>query len=170
MRRQWLLMFASLLLLWTIVTQVNHYLAVWHVHLFVGGLFITFAALRFPARSGLLLSAAAGLLCDANSPTPPGTHLLLFSIAHALICNFRHRLPAEHTATQVIIATVANAGLYLALTIILATRQPIIVQLWPRLIFDLLLSELFLILIGPWFFALQGRIISLDRFALRGRL
>lgn len=170
MRRQWLLMSGALLLLWALTAQINHYLTGHGVHLFVGALYVTFTALQFPARSGLLLSAAAGLLCDAVAPVPPGTHLLLFAVAHALICKSRHRLPADHGTSQVIIALIANAALYLALSLILIVRQPVIAQLWPRLIWDLLLSEIFIALIGPWFFALQSRIIDLNRFALRGRL
>lgn len=170
MRRQWLLMFGALVLLWALTSQVNHYLAGRSVHLFVGALYITFTALQFPARSGLLLSAVVGLLCDAVTPVPPGTHLLLFALAHALISKSRHRLPADHATSQVIIALITNAALYLALSLILIIRQPIIAQLWPRLIWDLLLSETFVVLIGPWFFALQSRILDLNRFALRGRL
>lgn len=170
MRRQWLLMFGAFLLLWTLTAQVNHYLSGLSVHLFVGALYVTFTALQFPVRRGILLSALAGLLCDTISPVPPGTHLLLFAIAHALISKSRHRLPTDDSTSQVIIALVTNAALYLALSIILISRHPIIAQLWPRLLWDLLLSETFIVLIGPWFFALQGRILDLNRFALRGRL
>lgn len=168
MRRPWLLMFVALLLLWVITTQINHYLSGYQAHLFIGALFVTFTALRFPVPSGLLLSAAAGLLCDSAAPVPFGSHLLLFTIAHAIICHARHRLPAEHAISQLIVALITNAALYLALTLVLIARQPIIAQLWPRLLWDLLLSEAALVVIGPWFLALQGRIINLDRLALRG--
>lgn len=170
MRRLWLLMFAALVLLWTVTAQVNHYLTGHGVHLFVGALYCTFTALRFPVRSGLLLSAALGLLCDAVSPVPPGTHLLLFCFAHALISQLRHRLPTDHDQTQILVALAANAALYLALTAVLIARQPVIARLGPRLLWDLLLSEIFIGLIGPWFLALQGRILALDRLALREHL
>lgn len=170
MRRLGLLIFGSILLLWAVTAQLNHALSGLGVHLFAGGLFVTFVALQFPTRGALLLSAAVGLLCDAATPVPLGIHLFLFAGAHALIAKFRQRLPADHDTTQLIVALAANAALYLALTVILATRQPLIAALWPRLLWDLILSETYVALVGPWFFALQGRILDLDRFALRGRL
>ncbi len=170
MRRLGLLLFGSILLLWAITAQLNHALSSFGIHLFAGGLCVPFVALQFPSRSGLLVSAAAGLLCDAVTPVPVGTHLFLFAVAHALMAKLRHRLPADDGITQLIIALVTNAALYLALTIILAARQPVIASLWPRLLWDLILSEIYVALVGPWFFALQGRILDLDRFALRGRL
>ncbi|MCC6414918.1 MAG: hypothetical protein IT582_03295 [Opitutaceae bacterium] len=170
MRRTWLLIFGAFLLLWTITAQTNHYLSGRGTHLFVGALFITVTALRLPVRGGLLLSAAVGLLCDATTPVPPGTHLLLFAAVHALICQFRHRVPADLCATQLLLALAANAALYLALSSILIARHPLLAQQWPRLGWDLLWSEVFIALIGPWFFALQGRVIDLDRFALREHL
>ncbi len=169
MKRQWLLTFLSLLLLWVLLAQINHYLAVWHLHLFVGALYVTFSALRLPARGGLLITILAGLLCDANSPVPFGTHMVLFAIAHVLIFKARFRIPAEHSTTQVVVALLANFGLYITVTIILVIGTPMIGRMWPRLIFDLLLSQLCLLLIGPWFFALQARILELDRHALRRR-
>lgn len=169
MKRQWLLTFLSLLLLWVVVAQLNHYLAVWHLHLFTGALYITFTALRLPARGGLLISALAGLWCDANTAVPFGTHLLLFTIAHAFISKAHHRIPAEHPTTQLIVALIANLGLYIALALILTFDSPVIGRMWPRMIFDLLISQLFLVLAGPWFLALQARIIEIDRYALRSR-
>ena len=35
--------------------------------------------------------------------------------------------------------------------------------IWPRLIVDLLCSQVFLVLIAPWFFALQTRALTLAR-------
>jgi rod shape-determining protein MreD len=169
MKRQWLLTFLSLLLLWAIVTQVNHYLAVWHLHLFAGALYVTFAALRLPARGGLLISALAGLICDANTAVPFGTHLILFTVAHALISKAHHRIPSEHPGTQLVIALITNFGLYAALASVMIVGTPLLGKMWPRMILDLLLSQLFLVLVGPWFFALQSRILLLDRYALRSR-
>jgi rod shape-determining protein MreD len=169
MKRQWLLTFLSLLLLWVIVTQFNHYLAVWHLHLFAGALYVTFSALRLPARGGLVISALAGLLCDANTAVPFGTHLLLFSVAHALMSKAHHRIPSEHPTTQLVIALITNLGLYTALAVVMTINTPLLGGMWPRMLFDLLLSQLFIVLVGPWFFALQSRILLLDRLALRGR-
>lgn len=169
MYRGWLFTFLTLLLLWVLVAQVNHLLAVWHMYVFVGALYVTFNALRLPVRAGAIATVLGGLLCDANAPVPFGTHLLLFMVAFALIHNLRKRLPAEETATRVAIALLANFGLYLALTILRAFHTPILGEMWPRLLFDLLVSELFLLLIAPWFFALQTRVLQLARVRDRTR-
>lgn len=169
MYRGWLFTFITLLLLWVLVAEVNHYLAVWHMYVFVGALYVTFNALRLPTRAGAIATVLGGLLCDANAPVPFGTHLLLFIAAFALIHHLRKRLPTEDTATRVGVALLVNFCLYLALTILLAVRAPIIGHMWPRLLFDLLLSEFFLLLIAPWFFALQTRVLELARVRERTR-
>jgi|UniRef100_UPI004049F680 rod shape-determining protein MreD len=169
MKRQWLLTFLSLLLLWVVITQLNHYLAIWHFHIFVGALFIAFSAMRLPVRGGLMITVLAGLLWDANTPVPFGSHMLLFAIAHVLIFKVRFRIPAEHSNTQVAVALVTNFGLFVALAIIAVINSPMVALMWPRMLFDILLSQILLVLIGPWFLALQSRILEIDRYALRSR-
>jgi len=169
MNQRGLLTFLTLLVLWAVVSQTNHYLAVWHLHVFAGALYVTFAALRLKPRSGLIVAMLGGLLCDANTPVPFGTHTLLFTICHALIFKFRHRIPADQTASQVIIALIANAGLFFALSVVLAMGNFAMGTMLPRLLLDLLISQLFVGLISPWFFALQTRILDLDRYADRRR-
>jgi rod shape-determining protein MreD len=161
MRRRWLIIFLCLSLLWLVTAQFNHYLAVWRVYLFLGGLFVTYAALQLSLRSGLAATGLAGLLCDASTPVPFGTHLLLFAAAHAVIYHLRDRVPRDQTGTRVIIALLANLGLFLVFSFFLIGRSPAPAEVWPRLIFDLACSQVFLALVAPWFFALQTRALEL---------
>jgi rod shape-determining protein MreD len=167
MLRHNLITFFSQLLLWALLSQINHYLAVWHLYLFVASLFVTLTALRLPLRDGIYATLCAGLLCDANSPVPFGTHTLLFTLTHALIIKIRSSIPVEQTATQVIIAFVANIALYFALTIILVVGPLQLMPVLPRLIWDLLISQFVLLLIAPWFFALQTSLLSLEQYRAR---
>ena len=48
--RRTLILFLALLVLWGVVTQVNHAVTGWRVYVFVGGLFVVYAAL---AKAGL---------------------------------------------------------------------------------------------------------------------
>ena len=153
--------FLTVLLLWAGVAQVNHALTGAHVHFFVGGLFIAYAALVLPRRDGLTASILAGAVCDAAAPVPFGTHLLLFAAAATLIYTLRERLPHEHVAGRVAVALAANLALFIALSLIAAWRAPQGVRLWPRLIADLACSEIFLALIAPWFFSLQEKALEL---------
>jgi rod shape-determining protein MreD len=161
MRRRWFILFLTLGLLWLLLAQVNHYLAVWRVYLFVGGLYVTYAALQLPLRSGLTASLLAGLLCDANSQVLPGTHVLLFAVGHAVVFHLRDRLPRDQTVTRVIIALLANLGIFLVFSFLLIGRSPAPAAIWPRLILDLVCSQVFIALVAPWFFALQSRAFGL---------
>lgn len=155
--------FLTLLVLWVVVAQVNHALAGTHVYLFVGGLFVTYAALQLPLRDGLAAVLLAGLICDANSPVPFGLHTLLFAAAHAVISNLRDHVPRDETVARVIVALLANLALSLVFSFVLIGRGPVPAAVWPRLIFDLVCSQVFLALVAPWFFALQARTLVLAR-------
>lgn len=151
----------TLLLLWTLVAQVNHSLGGLRVYLFVGSLYVTFAALKLPLRSGLGASLLGGLLCDATAPVTFGTQTLLFATAHAVIFHLRDRIPRDDTVARLIVALLTNLALFLVFSFIEISRSPAPAAVWPRLIADLACSQVFLTAIAPWFFALQHRSLSL---------
>jgi len=80
--RRCLATFATLVLLWVVVAELNHGLSRFHVFLFAGGLFVAYAALALPWAAGLAAVLAAGMVCDANAAVPFGTHTILFAAAH----------------------------------------------------------------------------------------
>jgi hypothetical protein len=161
------LVFLTQLLLWVLVSQANHALSGLHVYLFAGGLFVAYPALALRLGEGMVVSFLGGLLCDANIPLPPGlprmalalahTHALLFVCAHAIVYHLRDRLPREETVPRVLVALFANLGIFVIFSFVHATRSPIPREIWPRLLVDLVCSQVFLALVAPWFFALQGR-------------
>jgi cell shape-determining protein MreD len=153
----------TLLLLWALVAEANHALSNLRVYLFVGGLFVTYAALMLPWRAGLAASLLGGLLCDANAPVAFGTHLVLFAAAFAVLSHLRDRLPREDTVARVIVALLANLGLFLLFSFTQISGSPAPAAVWPRLIADLVCSQVCLALIAPWFFALQHRTLLLAR-------
>lgn len=153
--RSILVLFATLLLLWTITEQANQLLAPYAVAIFLGGMYVTYAALRLPSAIGGPAVFLIGLVCDANAFLPFGTEALLFLALHLLIRRLRDRLPYEDTVGQVAIAWLANACLFLALSIGRAHRAPLPSAYWTRCGADLVLSQIVLALIAPWFFALQ---------------
>ncbi|MDB6169508.1 MAG: hypothetical protein JWM88_2372 [Verrucomicrobia bacterium] len=159
--RRTLVTFLTLLLLWVIVAQVNHAASAAHLYFFVGGLFVTYAALVLPLRGGLAAVLLAGALCDADSPVPFGTHVLLFALAHAVVFNIRDRVPRDETVARVIVALLVNLALFLALSFALVGRSPAPASAWPRLLADLVGSQLLLALVAPWFLALQARTLVL---------
>lgn len=161
--RRTLVLFATLLLLWALVAQVNHALSGLRVYLFAGSLFVAYAALTQPLRAGLAASLLAGLVCDANAPVAYGTHLVLFAAAHLLVFHVRDRVPRDDAIAAVLVALFANLGLFLVFSFTQLHGAPSPAAVWPRLLADLVCSQFFLALATPWFFALQQRALQLAR-------
>ena len=159
--RRALVIFFTLLLLWTLVAELNHALTGLRIYLFVGGLFVTYAALMLPLNVGLSASLLGGLLCDATAPVWFGTHLLLFAAAHAVVFHLRTRIPRDDTVARVVAALLANLAIFLLFSITQIGGSPVPAAAWLRLFADLACSQVFLVLIAPWFFALQGRALVL---------
>lgn len=156
-------LFLTLLLLWGIVAEANHALSGLRVYLFVGGLFVTYSALMLPWGAGLAASLLGGLLCDANAPVVFGTHLILFAAAFTVVSHLRDRLPREDTVARVIVALLANLALFLVFSFTQIGGSPAPAIAWPRLIADLVCSQVCLALIAPWFFALQHHALLIAR-------
>jgi hypothetical protein len=152
--------FLTLFLLRFLVAQANHELAPLRVSLFLGGLFVVFAALRLERSEGLAAVIGAGLLHDAGAPVWFGLHTLLFVTAHTFIFHVRHRVHREETAVGVVAALLANLGILLLLALILARTAHPRTDLWSRVLGDLLLSQLVLATIAPWFLGLQARVLE----------
>lgn len=156
-----LLTFATLVLLWALTGQANHALAPLQVYLFLGGLFVTFAALRLSSRAGLATALLAGLLNDAATPLPFGTQMLLFAAACLVIQSVRDRLPHDVVFIQVVVALLANLALFVAFSLL--RGHSVAGVAWARLGVDLLCSQAVLLAIAPWFFALQTHTLQLLR-------
>jgi len=159
--RHTLVIFLTLLLLWELIALANDGLSGLHVYVFVGSLYVVYAALMLPLRAGLVATLLGGLLCDANAPVAFGAHALLFATAHTVIFHLRDRLPREDTVGRVIIALLANLAVFLVFSFIQITGSPAPAAAWPRLIADLACSQVLLAVIAPWFFALQHRALVL---------
>lgn len=154
-------------LLWMLFAQVNHYLAPWQVHFWGGGLFVTFAALRFRLRDGLVVALLLGAMHDASAPVPFGLHALLFAVTFVVILVLRHRFPREEMLVAVAVALISNLALFLLISFTRMPLAPASATVWVRLFADLFFSQVFLILIGPWFLALQVRAMEIAGAGLR---
>lgn len=167
MKRRVLMLSAAALLLALVLGQLNHYLAVFQVHVWCGGLFVAFAALRLGYRTGAGASFISGLLLDAGEPLAFGTQAFLFLAVHAVIFTVRSRAPREETVVGVVVALLANLGLFLALSFLRIDPASETALAWFRIFADLLVSQVVLALIAPWFFAVQTRLLELNGTNLR---
>lgn len=159
--RRFLTLTFTLLLLWALVAEANHLLAGFRVYLFLGALFVAFAALNQPLRSGLLASCVGGLICDANAPVTFGLHLLLFGLAHATLYRLRDRIPRDDNIAAIVVALLTNLALFVVFSFSQIHSSPAPGTIGARLLVDLVCSQIVLALITPWFFALQARTLDL---------
>lgn len=166
MRRP-LTVFATLFLLWILIGQVNHLLSAWRVSLFLGGLYIVFAALKLRRSEGLGTVFAAGLLVDAQAPVPFGLHALLFATAYTVVFRFRTRIPRDDSLLSIVVALLANLGIFLGLSFFALRNLPTGTNAWPRLLTDLALSQVVLAFVAPWYLALQTRALEIVGADLR---
>jgi rod shape-determining protein MreD len=158
---RWLIVTLANLLLWWLTGLFNHYIAGFAVHLYLGGLLVTYGALRLDPRSGLTATLLTGLLVDALEPVPFGTSLILFSLVHATVLYGRHRFPREGAVFAMVVALLANLFLVIALSFLLVGAGPRPASAWLRIFVDLLFSQGAILVITPWFIALQDRAMEL---------
>jgi hypothetical protein len=160
---RWLLVWlANLLLLW-LTGLANHYLAPFALHLYVCGLMVGYAALRLDYRHGFLATVLTGLAFDAMQPVPFGTHVVLLGIVHATLLSGRRRFPREEPIFATVVALLANLFLFIALSVLLIGAGPRPAEAWLRIFVDLLVSQVGVALITPWFMALNARLLELAR-------
>lgn len=167
MKQRLLILTGASLLLALILGQLNHFLSAWQMHAWCGGLFVAFAALRLDYRTGALAAFIAGLLLDAGEPSAFGTQGFLFLGAHAVIFNIRARAPRGETIVGVVVALLANLGLFLAMSFLRIDPAVQPARAWLRVFADLLISQVVLAVIAPWFFAVQTRLLELSGHPLR---
>ncbi|HET7536481.1 MAG TPA: hypothetical protein VFJ90_08510, partial [Candidatus Didemnitutus sp.] len=102
---RWLLVTGCNVLLIWLTGLANNYLSrfsfLWidycSVHLYVGGLFVVFAALRLDVRNGFIATILTGLAIDSQSPMAFGTSVLLLGLVHAALLYNRNRFPREES-------------------------------------------------------------------------
>ncbi|MFZ5497416.1 MAG: hypothetical protein ACOZE5_19030 [Verrucomicrobiota bacterium] len=166
---RWLIVTAANLLLCWLTGLLNHYLAhfsfLWidhvSVHLYLGGLLVTYGALRLDPRNGFTATVLTGLLVDALAPVPFGASLFLFCLVHGVVLHGRHRFPREGAVFGLVVALLANLFLVIALSFLLVGAGPRPGAAWLRIFADLVFSQLAILLAGPWFLALQDRAMEL---------
>src|SRR6185369_183981 len=109
---RWLIVTLANLLLWWLVGLTNHYLAVinlWPfsgggIYLYLGGLLVTYAALRLDAAHGLTATILTAFMVDALEPVPFGTSLFLFTLVHVTVLYGRQRFPREGAIFALVVA------------------------------------------------------------------
>ena len=160
---RWLIVLLANLLLCWLTGLANHYLAGFSVHLYLGGLLVIFSALRLDRRQALIAVALTGVAVDSLLPVPFGTSVVLLLLVLATLLYGRQRFPREGDVFAIVVALFVNLFLFIALSFLLVGANPRPGQAWLRLFVDLLASQFALILVTPWFLALQAQAMALAR-------
>ncbi len=166
-RRQILALLLGNYLLIAVTSQVNHAFSPWQLRLSLGGLLVAPATLSVGFRAGATVAFLTGLLLDATAPVWFGTHALLLLAAHAVLYSQRSGLAREETVVAVVAALLANLGIWLALAFFLGASLSLPGSAAVRLLAELGCSQIVLALIGPWFFSLQVRLLTMAGAKLR---
>ncbi|MFT3831185.1 MAG: hypothetical protein QM691_15925 [Opitutaceae bacterium] len=140
--------------------QVNHYLAHAPVSVYLCGLALPVAGLRLRFRPGLIAMFLTGLVIDAVRPTPFGSTALLLATLFTAWHSIRARLPRDGVAPPLVGALVANLVLFFAQPLLLGPAVATGTTAG-RVLMDLLLSQVGVMLLGTWFFALQEQALLL---------
>jgi hypothetical protein len=141
--------------------QFNHYLAHLPVSMFLGGLCLPVAGLWLRFRPGFIAMFLSGLLLDAARPVPFGSSALLLSALFTCWHSVRTRLPRDGVAPPVIGALLANVALFLVQPLLLGPSAALASATSGRVLTDLLCSQVAIVLLGPWFCALQEQALLL---------
>jgi rod shape-determining protein MreD len=162
MRRQLALCLPALVL-WAVTSELNHAISGLRVYAFLGALYLTPLVLPHE-RGGRLAAALAGLLCDATTPVAFGTHMFLFLIGYALLRRIRDRVPRDDALGRVIVTLLANLALFFAFSFTQIHRSPGCRRRSGRdCSVDLACSQILLVIVTPWYFALHARCLELAR-------
>jgi len=140
--------------------QLNHALAPFGLTLEVAGLLCAFAGLRLEFSRAFTVALLTGFLVDAGTPVGFGRHAFLFGLMVCLLSRVRFRLPREETLVGVVTALFINLACFVVTGFVALGSLPDTTSGALRLLADLLVSQLFIALIGPWFFALQLRALA----------
>ena len=162
---RWFIVLLANLLLWWLVGTANHYLSqfsfLWiehcSLHLYLGGLFVVFSALRLDGRQGWIAIMLTGLMMDSLEPVPFGSQMILLGLVYATLLYGRRRFPREGAIFGIVVALFGNLFLIIALSFLMIGTNPRPGEAWMRVFVDLLASQFVILLITPWFLALQER-------------
>lgn len=152
---RWILVFLANLLLISLVAELNHYLTPASLHVYMGGLLLTFSILRLQLRQGILANGVTALVLDAYNPFSFGITFFLILICHTFVFSVRSNFARESIRSGLLVASGINLVLMLAYAILAFDDIPRAGTYWGRMTVDIFLSGIVVLLITPWFLSLQ---------------
>ncbi len=163
-RRQVPLLIALLAngILWLLVMELNHVLAIWSLAVMLPVAFVLFAGLNLQYWPGFFVAVLSGLMQDAVLPISHGYFILVLPIIHLVIHLLRGKLHKTGGLDSVILAQSLNLSAILLLGILFSYRTEVDwIRNLPRFLVEVLLSQLFLLVGGGYFLELQRKLTAM---------
>ena len=139
-----------------VLAEANHYLALFHLHIYAAGLLLTFPLLRLRFKQGLVFTCLIAFFHDVASPMPFGASFIPFVLAHTFTYSLRSHFRREEPTTGTVFALLLNTILFLGFALQGMREAPLQGLFWQRLLVDGILSQLLVIFIAGWYFSLQN--------------
>lgn len=154
---RWLIFTAANLLLWLATVLLNEAAGLWGFSLFFYGLWPILPALRLRTWAGWASVAIPSLLFDAQLPIPFGTSFTVWTLVWIIVRLNRKHIRADSLPHLSIIAQASNL---VGFAVMVWLALPLGQGYWVRVLADGILSQAALILVAPWFFAFENRLLG----------
>lgn len=152
---RWILVLLANLLLILLTAELNHTLSMVSLHIYIGGLLLTFGVLRLGLKQGLLANGITALFLDAANPLPFGGTFFLILLCHTITFSLRGNFARESARSGLLIAVGLNVTLMFGLGVLAAQNLPTPGIYWGRIALEMFLSSLVILVIASWYFSLQ---------------
>jgi hypothetical protein len=172
---RWLVAFAGNAFFLWLIAQLNHVLTAVpfgsrNVSVFVVaiGMPLAFVSLRLGLGYALAAGMLTALAAEAGLPVPHGTFVVPALVVVCAVVGLRGTFNRFDGASALVVSLAANLVVFVAVT---ARATPTAEEfLAGRLLFDLLVSQAFVVAINGWFFAWQLALLRTFGFDLETEL
>ena len=164
---RWLIVVTGNCLLLFLTQLVNNSLAPFSLHLCFYGLFVYYSAIRLSFTSGLIAVVITGLILDSVEGFTMGTNILILSFIYTFWSWFREEFNAHSLWHNMLIVQSSNLLTILTLSIYIGLKNHIGGYYWLSVLTNLMLSQLLLMVVSPWFLSIQDSLIKMMSFSAK---
>lgn len=159
-RHRWVQVSAIHYLVLFVISQLNHHLAQWSIHLTVTGMMITFSAMELKYLKGLLSLLPIAIYLDVKWDFPFGSSSFVVLGLHLFLMILRFRLRRESMFLNANIAIAANLLVFLLYKLVELYSFGSMHLNFTTFFVNLIASSLVIALIYAFFTALQLQVLS----------
>lgn len=141
------------------IDRLNSFFSEWAIYFYIGGLFVSYAALELELIEGLLLIIFTGFLYDAKIPLAFGRTTLLMCACFLALYTIKSNLDVNKTSTYYLTTLVTNSVLIIAISLLQGALLITSARYWLEIFCLIFFSTIFLLTITRWYYHLQNVIL-----------